>query len=158
MKNETQGYVNGLKRAAFRHGLSFPMLSIHQDFVDPDEARRRAAIDHTIHCIKLAHRLGISCIRLNSGRWGTIESFDDLMSEHGDEAGEADGQSEAPLADATLSGVDDEDVAMHAALACGNVVVQHRVDGPERAVLRDRLKETVRRNQVRLLDILQSDR
>ena len=85
MKNETQGYVNGLKRAAFRHGLSFPMLSIHQDFVDPDEAKRQAGIDHTIHCIKLAHRLGISCIRLNSGRWGTIESFDDLMDAKGNE-------------------------------------------------------------------------
>jgi sugar phosphate isomerase/epimerase len=85
MKNETQGYVNGLKRAAFRHGLSFPMLSIHQDFVDPDPAKRQAAIDHTIHCIELAHRLGISCIRLNSGRWGTIPSFDDLMDAKGNE-------------------------------------------------------------------------
>jgi sugar phosphate isomerase/epimerase len=85
MKNETQGYVNGLKRAAFRHGLSFPMLSIHQDFVDPDPAKRQAAIDHTVHCVKLAHRLGISCIRLNSGRWGTIPSFDDLMEAKGNE-------------------------------------------------------------------------
>jgi len=85
MKNETQSYVNGLKRAAFRHGLSFPMLSIHQDFVDPDPAKRQAAIDHTIHCVKLAHRLGISCVRLNSGRWGTIPSFDDLMKANGQE-------------------------------------------------------------------------
>jgi len=85
MKNETQAYVNGLKRAAFRHGLSFPMLSIHQDFVDPDRAQRQRAIDHTTHCIKLASRLGISCIRLNSGRWGTIESFDDLMKAKGNE-------------------------------------------------------------------------
>ena len=75
MKNETLSYVNGLKRAAFRHGLSFPMLSIHQDFVDPDPAQRQRAIDHTNHCIELASRLGISCIRLNSGRWGTIKSF-----------------------------------------------------------------------------------
>jgi sugar phosphate isomerase/epimerase len=85
MKNETQGYVNGLKRAAFRHGLSFPMLSIHQDFVDPDPAKRQRDIDHTIHCIELAHRLGISCIRLNSGRWRTIASFDDLMKVKGKE-------------------------------------------------------------------------
>jgi L-ribulose-5-phosphate 3-epimerase len=85
MKNETQGYVNELKRAAFRHGLSFPMLSIHQDFVDPDPEKRQQAIDHTVHCIELAHRLGISCIRLNSGRWGTIPSFDDLMKVKGEE-------------------------------------------------------------------------
>jgi len=85
MKNETQGYVNDLKRAAFRHGLSFPMLSIHQDFVDPDPAKRQHAIDHTTHCIELAARLGISCIRLNSGRWGTIPSFDELMKVKGEE-------------------------------------------------------------------------
>jgi sugar phosphate isomerase/epimerase len=85
MKDESAEYVNGLKVAAFRHGLSFPMLSIHQDFVDPDPAKRKEAIDHTTHCIELASRLGISCIRLNSGRWGTIESFDDLMKVKGEE-------------------------------------------------------------------------
>ena len=58
MKNETPGYVNDLKRAAFRHGLSFPMLSIHQDFVDPDPAKRQEGIDHTIHCIELAPPAG----------------------------------------------------------------------------------------------------
>ena len=47
---------------------------------------------------------------------------------------------------------------MHTALARGDVVVQHGVDGPERAVLRDGLEETVRGNQVRLLDILKFDR
>jgi len=51
MKDETPAYVNGLKRTAFLHGLSFPMLSIHQDFVDPDRAKRQEAIDHTTHCI-----------------------------------------------------------------------------------------------------------
>ena len=38
MDNETPAYVNGLKQAAFRNGLALPMLSIHQDFVDPDPA------------------------------------------------------------------------------------------------------------------------
>jgi L-ribulose-5-phosphate 3-epimerase len=85
MKDETPAYVNGLKTAAFLRGLSFPMLSIHQDFVDPDPAVRQKGIDHTVHCIELADRLGISCIRLNSGRWGTIESFDDLMKVKGNE-------------------------------------------------------------------------
>jgi len=85
MKNETDSYVNGLKMAAFLRGLSFPMLSIHQDFVDPERDARQRAIDHTTHCIELAHRLGISCIRLNSGRWGTISSFDELMKVKGEE-------------------------------------------------------------------------
>jgi sugar phosphate isomerase/epimerase len=61
------------------------MLSIHQDFVDPDPDKRQRGIDHTIKCIELAHRLGISCIRLNSGRWGTIRSFDELMKVKGNE-------------------------------------------------------------------------
>ena len=36
MENETPAYVSGLKQAAFRNGLDLVMLSIHQDFVDPD--------------------------------------------------------------------------------------------------------------------------
>ena len=43
MENETPAYVNGLKKAAFRAGLSLPMLSIHQDFVHPDPAERKKA-------------------------------------------------------------------------------------------------------------------
>jgi len=47
MVDETPAYVNGLKRAAFRAGLSLPMLSIHQDFVHPDPAERQKHVDHT---------------------------------------------------------------------------------------------------------------
>ena len=42
-------------------------------------------IDHTIHCIELAYEMGIPSIRLNSGRWNTIKSFDDLMAARGEE-------------------------------------------------------------------------
>jgi sugar phosphate isomerase/epimerase len=85
MDDESSTYVNELKRAAFTHGLSLPMLSIHQDFVSPDAAERQAAVDHTKKCIALAARLGAPAIRLNSGRWNTIKSFDDLMKVKGDE-------------------------------------------------------------------------
>ena len=85
MADESPGYVNGLKRAAFRNGLDLVMLSIHQDFVSPDAAERQKAIEHTKHCIDLASALGISCIRINSGRWNSIASFDDLMKVKGDE-------------------------------------------------------------------------
>ena len=85
MADESPAYVNGLKQAAFRNGLDLVMLSIHQDFVDPDAAERKKDIDHTKRCIDLAARLGIPCIRLNSGRWNTIRSFDDLMKVKGDE-------------------------------------------------------------------------
>jgi sugar phosphate isomerase/epimerase len=85
MENETPAYVNGLKKAAFRHGLDLVMLSIHQDFVSPDPVERKKDIEHTRRCIDLAAQLGIPAIRLNSGRWGTIKSFDDLMKVKGDE-------------------------------------------------------------------------
>ncbi|HVQ31400.1 MAG TPA: sugar phosphate isomerase/epimerase family protein, partial [Vicinamibacteria bacterium] len=51
----------------------------------PDKAERQKHVDHTKHCIDLATELGIPCIRLNSGRWKTIPSFDDLMKVKGDE-------------------------------------------------------------------------
>jgi len=58
-------------------------LSIHQDFVDPDRAYRAQQIARTLHCIDLAHELGIPCIRLNTGRWNTTPSFDKLMENRG---------------------------------------------------------------------------
>jgi sugar phosphate isomerase/epimerase len=85
MASESPAYVNGLKKAAFRHGLALPMLSIHQDFVSPDPAERQKDIEHTKNCIELAARLGTPAIRLNSGRWNTIKSFDDLMKVKGEE-------------------------------------------------------------------------
>lgn len=85
MDNETPAYVNGLKRRAWEQGLSFPMLSIHQDFVDPSKEARQKDIDHTRRCLELAARLGCPAIRLNSGRWNTIKSFDDLMKVKGNE-------------------------------------------------------------------------
>lgn len=85
MTDESPGYVNKLKQSAFRLGLDLPMLSIHQDFISPKAEERQEAVDHTIKCIDLASRLGIPSIRLNSGRWNTIASFDDLMKVKGNE-------------------------------------------------------------------------
>ena len=83
--SEEKSYLNALKQRAFDKGLDMPMLSIHQDFVSPDVAERKQHIDHTKHCIDLASQLGIPCVRLNSGRWKTIKSFDDLMKAKGEE-------------------------------------------------------------------------
>jgi sugar phosphate isomerase/epimerase len=85
MTDESPAYVNKLKQAAFRNGLALPMLSIHQDFISEKAPEREEAVAHTIRCIELASRLGIPSIRLNSGRWNTIPSFDDLMKVKGDE-------------------------------------------------------------------------
>ena len=84
MDSENAGYLQELKRTAFRNGIDLICLSIHQNFVSPDAAVRQKNIDHTLHCIELAHEMGIPCIRLNSGRWATVD-FDRLMQLRGEE-------------------------------------------------------------------------
>ncbi len=83
MRDESPAYVNELKRLAFRNTVDLVMLSIHQNFISPKPEERQKAVQHTERCIELAARLGIPCIRINSGRWGTIRSFDELMKVRG---------------------------------------------------------------------------
>ena len=83
MESEDNAYMQQLKKRAFEAGIDLISLSIHQDFVWPDAAERQKHIDHTLKCIELAYKMGIPCIRLNSGRWKTIKSFDDLMAARG---------------------------------------------------------------------------
>lgn len=85
MASEATPYLQKLKRLAFLRGLDLYALSIHQGFVSPEVHTRQRNINHTIHCVRLAHELGIPSIRLNSGRWGTIGSFTDLMKTEGKE-------------------------------------------------------------------------
>jgi sugar phosphate isomerase/epimerase len=80
MDSEEPSYLQRLKRRAFTHGIDLICLSIHQNFVSPNAHVRQKNIDHTLHCIDLAYRMGIPAIRINSGRWGTVESFDRLMA------------------------------------------------------------------------------
>ena len=83
MDSEDKAYINKLKRHAFVNGIAFTCLSIHQGFVSPDKEVLRKEIEHTKKCIELAAQMGIPCLRLNSGRWGTIKSFDELMKNRG---------------------------------------------------------------------------
>ncbi|OHB59801.1 MAG: xylose isomerase [Planctomycetes bacterium RBG_13_44_8b] len=76
-------YLQNLKRRALINGVDLCCLSTHQSFVSPDEAARQKNIDHTIMCIELAYNLGIPIIRINTGRWGTTKSFDELMANRG---------------------------------------------------------------------------
>ncbi|TDE17178.1 sugar phosphate isomerase/epimerase family protein [Dyadobacter psychrotolerans] len=71
MANETVAYQNKLKRLAFNNGLAMPLLSIHQSFVQPDAAKRKADVEHTKRCIDIATQMGIPCVRMNTGSWGT---------------------------------------------------------------------------------------
>jgi L-ribulose-5-phosphate 3-epimerase len=71
------------KRRAQRLGLPLMGLSTHQGFLNPDREERRFHIDRTIRQIETAYELGIPTMRVNTGRWGTSESFDALMANRG---------------------------------------------------------------------------
>ncbi len=79
----TRSYCQKLKRHAFTSGIDLNCLSIHQNFVQANAVERQKHVDHTLKCIEIAYQLGVPCIRLNSGRWNTIASFDDLMKARG---------------------------------------------------------------------------
>ena len=83
MESEENSYLQKMKRHAFLNGIALTCLSIHQGFVTPDKMELKKNVDHTIHCIQLAAKLGIPCLRLNTGRWNTIKSFDELMKNRG---------------------------------------------------------------------------
>ncbi len=83
MEGEDNAYLQKLKRHAFLSGIDLICLSIHQGFVFPDAAERQKNIEHTIKGIEMAYKLGIPCLRLNTGRWNTIKSFDELMAKRG---------------------------------------------------------------------------
>lgn len=83
MEGEDNAYLQKIKKHAFLNGIALTCLSIHQGFVTPDKAELKKHVDHTIHCIELAYKMGIPCLRLNTGRWNTIKSFDELMANRG---------------------------------------------------------------------------
>jgi L-ribulose-5-phosphate 3-epimerase len=78
-----RSYLRRLKRTAFLNGIDLICLSTHQNFVSPDAATRQKQVAHTHKCLEIAAQLGIPSIRLNSGRWKTIEDFDELMKARG---------------------------------------------------------------------------
>ena len=80
---EHRGYLQKLKRQAFRNGIAPVCLSTHQTFVSPDPAVITANVEHTKKCIEICHELGIPCLRVNTGRWNTTGDFDELMKNRG---------------------------------------------------------------------------
>lgn len=83
MDGEDKAYLQNLKRRALLNGIHLCGLSIHQGFVSPDKENRQKNIEHTIKCIELCYQLGIPCLRLNTGRWGTTRNFNQLMKDRG---------------------------------------------------------------------------
>lgn len=83
MQDESNAYLQSLKRLALENGLALCNLSTHQGFVTPDAERRQRSIDHTLRCIDIAYKLGVPCIRISAGRWGTSANFNELMANKG---------------------------------------------------------------------------
>jgi sugar phosphate isomerase/epimerase len=80
---EHRAYLRKLKRHAFHAGVAPVCLSTHQTFLNPDPAVITANVEHTQKCIEICYELGIPSMRINTGRWGTTEDFDQLMKDRG---------------------------------------------------------------------------
>jgi sugar phosphate isomerase/epimerase len=83
MNDESNAAIGKIKRQAHSLGLALMGFSTHQGFVSPDADLRRTNIQKTLYQIDLAARLGIPTMRINTGRWGTIKSFDEFMDHKG---------------------------------------------------------------------------
>ncbi|MEM7393029.1 MAG: sugar phosphate isomerase/epimerase family protein [Verrucomicrobiota bacterium] len=83
MTDDSNSYLQKLKKQAFVNGLDLMGYSTHQSFLSPDPAFRKKNIDHTIKTLEQAYALGIPTLRLNTGRWGTSKNFDELMKNRG---------------------------------------------------------------------------
>ncbi len=83
MQDESNAALQKIKRQAHALGLALMGFSTHQGFVTPDAELRRTNIQKTLYQIEVAYRLGIPTMRINTGRWGTIKSFDEFMSHKG---------------------------------------------------------------------------
>ncbi|MEX2399863.1 MAG: sugar phosphate isomerase/epimerase family protein [Rhodothermales bacterium] len=83
MGSEENAHLQLLKRRAIELGVDLMGFSTHQGFVSPDAAERQENVEDTKHQIDLAAAMGIPTMRINTGRWGTSESFDALMANRG---------------------------------------------------------------------------
>lgn len=83
MEDTSDSFLQKLKRRAFVNGLDLCGMSTHQGFLRPDAAFRKKNVDDTIGFIEMAYKLGIATIRVNTGRWGTTKSFEELMNNKG---------------------------------------------------------------------------
>src|SRR5207248_8307501 len=77
-----RAYLRKLKRHAFVNGVELICLSTHQTFVSPKPQEIAQNVEHTNKCIEIAYALGAPCIRINTGRWNTVD-FDTLMANRG---------------------------------------------------------------------------
>ncbi len=83
MQGDSNAYLQMLKRTALENGVALCNLSCHMGFVNPDKERRQRSIDSTLKYIDMAYKMGVPCIRVSAGRWGTSTDFNQLMANKG---------------------------------------------------------------------------
>ncbi|MEZ6059208.1 MAG: sugar phosphate isomerase/epimerase family protein [Planctomycetaceae bacterium] len=83
MLEKDNSALQRLKQRAFVNGMDLCGFSTHQGWVSPDPEERKKNTVKTINSIELAYKLGIPTMRVNTGRWGTSGSFDELMANRG---------------------------------------------------------------------------
>jgi sugar phosphate isomerase/epimerase len=118
MQDESPRAVGAIKRKALALGLPLVGFSTHQGFVSPDADLRRTNVQKTRYQIDLAARLGIPTMRINTGRWGTVKSFDDFMAQKGIEPA-LDGYTDEQAFGWTIKAIEE---LLPQAEACGVVL------------------------------------
>ena len=83
LESRDTNYLNSIKAKALELGLDIYCVATHQNFVSPSKEVREQEIEKTKKSLDLAYHLGSPIIRVNSGRWGTTKSFDELMKNKG---------------------------------------------------------------------------
>jgi sugar phosphate isomerase/epimerase len=83
LTDQSPGYLQRLKRRAFKLGLDLMGFSTHQTFMSPDKAVRQKNVNLVNSQIETAYALGIPTMRVNTGQWRTSKDFDELMKNKG---------------------------------------------------------------------------
>ncbi len=83
VESRSRSYLRGIRRLSLEYGMPVYALAIHNNFVKPDPAEREAQVRYVLEWLEAAYEMGASIVRINSGRWGTVKSFDELMARRG---------------------------------------------------------------------------
>jgi len=84
-ESESNEYIAKLKRLAVENSIDIYALSVHNNFVNPDKEKRESEVEKVKGWILVASKIGAPTMRLFGGRWGTVESFIELMAKNGKE-------------------------------------------------------------------------
>jgi len=85
VENSPESELKAARLQAFSMGLHIYSLSIHNNFVMPSAEGREKEVERVREWLHKARALGADVMRIDSGRWRTVRSFDELMARGGEE-------------------------------------------------------------------------